>query len=69
MWINQEKIEVRGAAGCEICLSLTLTCEVLVHSSLVFGMDHIKKLKLKDPRVLLCYNFGSEKLKGVPKKM
>ena len=45
------------------------TCEVLVHSVLVFGMDHINNLKVKDLRFLLCYHFGSEKLKGIPKKL
>ena len=35
------------------------TCEVLVHSVLAFGMDHINKLNVKDLRVLLCYHFGS----------
>ena len=32
-------------------------------------MDHINKLKFKDIRVLLSYHFGSEKLKGSPKKL
>ena len=32
-------------------------------------MDHINNLKVKDLRVLLCYHFGSEKLKGIPKKV
>ena len=45
------------------------TCEVLVRSVLAFGMDHINKLKLKDLRVLLWYQFGSGKLKGIPKKL
>ena len=45
------------------------TCEVLVCSVLKFGMDHINYLKWKDLRVLLCYHFGSEKLKGIPKKV
>ena len=45
------------------------TCEVLVRSVLAFGMDHINNLKVKDLRVLLCYHFGSEKLKGIPKKV
>ena len=34
-------------------------CEVLVYSVLEFGIDHINKLKVRDIRVLLCYNFGS----------
>ena len=32
-------------------------------------MDHINNLKVKDLRVLLCYHFGSEKLKGISKKV
>ena len=32
-------------------------------------MDHINNLKLKYIRILLCYHFGSEKLKGGPKKV
>ena len=32
-------------------------------------MDHINNLKVKDLRVLLHYQFGSEKLKGSPKKV
>ena len=34
-----------------------------------FGMDHINNLKVKDLRVLLRYQFWSEKLKGIPKKV
>ena len=44
-------------------------CEFLVHSVLSFGMDHTNNLKVKDLRVLLCYHFGSEILKGSPKKV
>ena len=43
--------------------------EVLVHSVLEFGMGNINNLKVKDLRVLLCYHFGSEKLKGSPNKV
>ena len=32
-------------------------------------MDHINILKVKELRVLLCYQFGSERLKGSPKKV
>ena len=32
-------------------------------------MDHINNLKVKDLRVLIQYHFGSEKLKGIPKKL
>ena len=32
-------------------------------------MGHINNLKVKDLRVLLCYHFGSEELKGSPKKL
>ena len=45
------------------------TCEVLVCSVLAFGMYHINNIKVKDLRVLLCYHFGSEKLKGIPNKV
>ena len=44
-------------------------CEVLVRSVLAFGMDHINNIKVKDHRVLPCNQFGSKKLKGVPKKV
>ena len=45
------------------------SCEALVRSVLTFGMDHINNLKFKELRVLLCYHFGSERLKGTPKKV
>ena len=45
------------------------TCEVWFCSVLAFGMDHINNLKVKDLRVLLCYQFGSEHLKGIPNKV
>ena len=45
------------------------TCEVLVRSVLAFGMDHINNIKFMGLRVLLRYNFGSEKLKGIPNKV
>ena len=32
-------------------------------------MDHINNLKLKELRVLLCYHFGSKRLKEIPKKV
>ena len=32
-------------------------------------MDHINILKVKEIWVLLRYHFGSEKLKGIPKKV
>ena len=32
-------------------------------------MDHINNLNVKDIRVLHCYHFGSEKLKGSQKKV
>ena len=44
------------------------TCEFLVLSVLLFGMGHINNLKVKDLRVLPCYNFGSENLRRIPKK-
>ena len=45
------------------------TCEVSFFSFLAYGMDHINNLKVKDLRVLICYHFGSENLKGIPKKV
>ena len=45
------------------------TCEFLVCSVLVFGMDHINNLKVKKLRVIFCYHFGSEDLKGIPNKV
>ena len=45
------------------------TCEVLVCSVLVFGMDYINNLKVNYLRVLLRYLFGSEKLKVIPEKV
>ena len=48
------------------CLEI---CEILVRSFLAFGMDHINDLKMKELTVLLCYHFGSENLKGSPKKV
>ena len=32
-------------------------------------MDHIKNLKMKGLKLLLCYYSGSERLKGGPKKL
>ena len=32
-------------------------------------MDNINNLKVKDIWVLLSYHFGSERLKGIPKKV
>ena len=41
----------------------------MVRSVLTFGMDHINTLKVKGLRVILHYHFGSERLKGTPKKV
>ena len=41
----------------------------MVRSVLAFGMDHINYLKVEDIRVILCYHFGSENLKGSPNKV
>ena len=41
----------------------------MVRSVLTFGMDHINTLKVKELMVLLHYHFGSERLKGTPKKV
>ena len=45
------------------------SCEALVRSVLTFFMDHINTLKVKELRVILRYHFGSERLKGTPKKV
>ena len=45
------------------------TFEFLVHSVLAFGIYHINNLKLKEIRVMICYHFGSEKLKAIPNKV
>ena len=36
------------------------TCEVFVCLLLGFDMDHINNPKVKDLRVLLCFQFGSK---------
>ena len=41
----------------------------MVSSVLAFVMDHINNIKVKDPGVILHYHFGSEKSKGIPKKV
>ena len=41
----------------------------MVRSVLIFIMDHINNLKFKDLQMLLLYHFGSERLKGIPKKV
>ena len=41
----------------------------MVCSILSFFIDHINNLKVKELRVLLRYHFGSERLKGRPKKV
>ena len=35
------------------------SCVALVSSVLIFGMDHINIIRVKDLRVILRYNFGS----------
>ena len=50
-------------------LKVLETYEVLVCSVLVFSMDHINNLKVKDLRVIIRYHSGSENLKGIPKKL
>ena len=41
----------------------------MVCSVLKIVMDHISNLKFKELWVLLCYHFGSERLKEIPKKV
>ena len=45
------------------------TSMVWVFSLLLLSMDNIKNLKLKGLKVVICYHFRSEKLKGVPNKL
>ena len=45
------------------------SCESLVCSVLIFGMDHINNIKVKELRVLLHYHFGSKRLKGTSNKV
>ena len=44
-------------------------CTVLDNLIFVFVMDHINKLKVKYLKVLICFYFVSEELKGVLKKL
>ena len=44
-------------------------CGVLVNLVLGFGMYHINNLKVKEIMLLIHYHFGSEMLKGSPKKV
>ena len=44
-------------------------CEALVCSVLTFGMYHINKTRFKEILVFLFYHFGSERLKGIRKKV
>ena len=41
----------------------------MVCSVLTIGMDHINNLKAKELRVPVHYHFGSERFKGIPKKV
>ena len=45
------------------------TCAVLVCPILEFDINHTKTPKLKYPKVMICYDFGLEKLKGIPNKL
>ena len=45
------------------------SCEDLVRYVLTFGVDHINILEVKELRVLISYQFESERLKGSPKKV
>ena len=66
---RKNKSEQKQMKGDDERLKFLDTCEVLVRLVLAFGMDHINNLKVKELRVLLCYHLGSEKLKGIPKKV
>ena len=45
------------------------SCEALDYFVLTFGMDHINNFKVKELRAILCYQFGLERLKGIPYKV
>ena len=47
----------------------SLKCIYIGSFACLFGVDHIKKLKIKYKKVLLYYYFGSEKLKGIPNRV
>ena len=57
--VMENKDKLRGLESCE-----ALVCYVLTS-----GIDHINTLKVKELQVLLRYHFGSEMLKGTPKKV
>ena len=67
--IIRQKSEEKQVRENEEILRGLESCEALVSSVLTIGMDHINNLKVKELRVLLCYHFGSERLKGIPKKV
>ena len=66
---RRQKYEEKQVRDNENKLRGLESCEALARSILTFGMDHINNLKVKELRVLLCYHFGSERLKGTPKKV
>ena len=66
---RREKYEQKQMRYDNERLKVLETCKFLVCSDLIFGMDHINVLKVKYLRVLLCYHYGSVKLKGIPKKV
>ena len=66
---RRQKYEEKKIRECEDKLRGLESCEDLVFSILTFGMDHINILKVKELWVLLRYHFGSERFKGIPKKV
>ena len=66
---RKKKSEQKQMRYSEKRLKVIGNCGVLVCSVLAFDMDHINNLKLKGVRVLHCYHFGSENLKGSPNKV
>ena len=66
---RRQKYEEKQVTENEYKLRGFESCEALVRSVLTFGMDHINILKVKELRVLLRYQFGSDRLKGIPKKV
>ena len=66
---RKKKYEQKQMRDDDKRLKVIDTCEVMVCSVFSFVVDHINNLKVKNLRVLLCYHFGSENLKGVPNKV
>ena len=66
---RKKKYEQKNIRDDDERLKCHETCKVLICLVLLFGMYHINNLNVKELRVLLCCQFGLEKLKGIPKKV